>query len=199
MPRVKSAPSIATILGRPTVVSKQPGAKESAPATTRRHRWRSGTVALREIRKQQRSTNLIFPRASFERLVREIAESYKSDVRFTGNAIEAIQQAAEDDIVGRFGDVSILAYNQGRLTINDKMWNIAKALRSGWEARAVVAANTGAVMIERRPKRPSKKSINAADARRRKRARDQAVEQSAAATVDDRAEEEEPGPDARAD
>ncbi len=38
----------------------------------RPHRYRPGTVALREIRKFQRSTNLLIPKLTFQRLVKEI-------------------------------------------------------------------------------------------------------------------------------
>jgi histone H3/H4 len=54
------------------------------------HRWRSGTVAKREIRKLSRSTHLLFPRRPFQRLVREIAQDYK-DIRFTTGSMQAIQ------------------------------------------------------------------------------------------------------------
>lgn len=54
-------------------------------------RWKSGTVAKREIRKLSRTTNLLFPRRPFQRLVREIAQDYKSDMRFKKESILAIQ------------------------------------------------------------------------------------------------------------
>ena len=46
------------------------------------HRFRPGTVALREIRKFQKSTELLIRKLPFQRLVREIAQEYKSDLRF---------------------------------------------------------------------------------------------------------------------
>ena len=48
-------------------------------------------MALREIRKYQKSTELLIRKLPFQRLVREISQSYKSDLRYQQSAIEAIQ------------------------------------------------------------------------------------------------------------
>ena len=64
--------------------------RKSIPATKnmkkprKKHRYRPGTVALREIRRYQKSTDLLIRRLPFQRLVREIAQEYKSDLRFQG-------------------------------------------------------------------------------------------------------------------
>ncbi|KAL3157187.1 histone H3.2 [Trebouxia sp. C0009 RCD-2024] len=60
-------------------------ARKSAPATggvKKPHRYRPGTVALREIRKYQKSTELLIRKLPFQRLVREIAQDFKTDLRF---------------------------------------------------------------------------------------------------------------------
>merc|ERR1711881_568514 len=65
-------------------------ARKSAPATSgvkKPHRYRPGTVALREIRKYQKSTDLLIRKAPFQRLVREIAQDFKTDVRFQSSAL----------------------------------------------------------------------------------------------------------------
>ena len=54
------------------------------------HRFRPGTVALREIRKFQKSTELLIRKLPFQRLVREIAGEYKSDLRFQSQAVLAL-------------------------------------------------------------------------------------------------------------
>lgn len=59
------------------------------------HRYRPGTVALREIRKYQKSTDLLIRKLPFQRLVREIAQEFKTDLRFQSTAILALQEAAE--------------------------------------------------------------------------------------------------------
>ncbi len=59
------------------------------------HRFRPGTGALREIRKYQKSTELIIRKRPFQRLVREIAQEFKCDLRFQSTAVLALQEAAE--------------------------------------------------------------------------------------------------------
>ena len=66
------------------------------------HRFRPGTVALREIRKYQKSTELLIRKLPFQRLVREIAQDFKTDLRFQSAAILALQEAAEAYLVGLF-------------------------------------------------------------------------------------------------
>jgi hypothetical protein len=73
-------------------------ARKSAPATggiKKPHRFRPGTVALREIRRYQKSTELLIRKLPFQRLVREIAQDFKTDLRFQTSAILALQEACE--------------------------------------------------------------------------------------------------------
>lgn len=55
------------------------------------HRYRPGTVALREIRRYQKTTENLIQKLPFQRLVREIAQDFKADLRFQGAAILALQ------------------------------------------------------------------------------------------------------------
>ena len=66
------------------------------------HRFRPGTVALREIRRYQKSTQLLIRKLPFQRLVREVAQKIKSDLRFQSTAILALQEAAESFLVRMF-------------------------------------------------------------------------------------------------
>jgi histone H3 len=71
-------------------------ARKSAPSNIgvkKPHRFRPGTVALREIRKYQKSTDLLIRRLPFQRLVRDIAREYKGDLRFQSSSISALQEA----------------------------------------------------------------------------------------------------------
>ena len=55
-------------------------------------RFRPGTVALREIRRYQKSTELLIRRLPFQRLVREITQGLsKLDYRFKAAALGALQ------------------------------------------------------------------------------------------------------------
>uniref|UniRef100_A0AC34RH34 Histone H2A/H2B/H3 domain-containing protein n=1 Tax=Panagrolaimus sp. JU765 TaxID=591449 RepID=A0AC34RH34_9BILA len=79
-------------------------ARKSAPATggvKKPHRYRPGTVALREIRRYQKSTELLIRKLPFQRLVREIAQDFKTDLRFQSSAVLALQEAAEAYLVVR--------------------------------------------------------------------------------------------------
>ncbi|KAE8257470.1 hypothetical protein A4X13_0g2337 [Tilletia indica] len=69
------------------------------------HRYKPGTVALREIRRYQKSTEPLIPRFPFQRLVREIVQNYWKDLRMQSSAIAALQEATEAYIVDLFRDV----------------------------------------------------------------------------------------------
>ena len=73
-----------------TIQSIGGGATSNSMAIKKPHRFRPGTVALREIRKFQKSTELLIRKLPFQRLVREIAGEYKSDLRFQSQAVLAL-------------------------------------------------------------------------------------------------------------
>jgi histone H3 len=80
-------------------------------------RYKPGTVALREIRRYQKSTELLIRKLPFQRLVREIAEGFKSDLRFQSNAIGALQEALEVYLLSLFADTNLCAIHAKRVTI----------------------------------------------------------------------------------
>jgi histone H3 len=107
-------------------------ARKSAPATggvKKPHRYRPGTVALREIRKFQKSTELLLRKLPFQRLVREIAQDFKSDLRFQSSAILALQEAAESYIIGLFEDTNLCAIHAKRVTIMPRDIHLARRIR----------------------------------------------------------------------
>ena len=93
------------------------------------HRYRPGTVALREIRKYQKSTDLLIRKLPFQRLVREIASEYKNDLRFQSSAVLALQEAAESYMIGLFEDTNLCAIHGKRVTIMPKDMQLARRLR----------------------------------------------------------------------
>ncbi|KAL1199237.1 histone H3-like 2 [Cardamine amara subsp. amara] len=95
----------------------------------RAHRFRPGTVALREIRKYQKSTELLIRKLPFQRLVREIAQNYKVDLRFQTHAVLALQEAAEAYLVGLFEDTNLCAIHAKRVTIMPKDIQLARRIR----------------------------------------------------------------------
>ncbi len=95
----------------------------------RPHRYRPGTVALREIRHYQKSTELLIRKLPFQRLVRELAQECKADLRFQGSAILALQEAAEAYLVGIFEDTNLCAIHAKRVTIMPKDIQLARRIR----------------------------------------------------------------------
>uniref|UniRef100_A0A4X1V0P5 H3.3 histone A n=1 Tax=Sus scrofa TaxID=9823 RepID=A0A4X1V0P5_PIG len=139
---------------------KSTGGK-SAPSTggvKKPHRYRPGTVALREIRRYQKSTELLIRKLPFQRLVREIAQDFKTDLRFQSAAIGALQvrrrwqgrraglcavvlggslmcgscpqqEASEAYLVGLFEDTNLCAIHAKRVTIMPKDIQLARRIR----------------------------------------------------------------------
>ncbi|XP_077636815.1 histone H3.1-like [Crocuta crocuta] len=107
-------------------------ARKSAPATggvKKPHRYRPGTVALREIRRYQKSTELLIRKLPFQRLVREIAQDFKTDLRFQSSAVMALQEACEAYLVGLFEDPNLCAIHAKRVTIMPKDIQLARRIR----------------------------------------------------------------------
>jgi len=93
------------------------------------HRFRPGTVALREIRRFQKSTELLIRKLPFQRLVREIAQDFKTDLRFQSSAVAALQEASEAYLVGLFEDTNLCAIHAKRVTIMPKDISLARRIR----------------------------------------------------------------------
>ena len=95
----------------------------------KKHRYRPGTVALREIRKYQKTTDLLIRKMPFQRLVREIAQDFKTDLRFQSSAVLALQEASEAYLVGLFEDTNLCAIHAKRVTIMPKDIQLARRIR----------------------------------------------------------------------
>jgi histone H3 len=139
MARTKNA---ATKLGRAAVASAPVGKPMKSPRKSvidvgnrvasggvkRAHRWHPGTVSLREIRRYQKSTELLIKKAPFQRIVREIAEEFKDGVRFEKGAIEALQHATEAYMIEFLEKANAVATEDGRVTLSLKDVRTAKKL-----------------------------------------------------------------------
>lgn len=116
---------------RKQVASK--AARKTAPASAsvkKPHRYRPGTVALREIRKYQKSTELLIRKLPFQRLVREVAQDFKNDLRFQSSAVMALQEAAEAYLVSLFEDTNLCAIHAKRVTIMPRDMQLARRIRN---------------------------------------------------------------------
>ena len=108
-------------------------ARHSAPATgyvKKPHRYRPGTVAIREIRRYQKSTELLIRKLPFQRLVKEIVQDCKIDLRMTSSAIVALQEASEAYLVGLFEDTNLCAIHAKRATSMPKDLQCAPCLQT---------------------------------------------------------------------
>ncbi|KAM0861351.1 hypothetical protein ACQ4PT_045945 [Festuca glaucescens] len=106
--------------------------RKTAPATggvKKPRRYRPGTVALREIRKYQKGTELLIRKLPFQRLVWEIAQVFKIDLRFQSHAVLALQEAAEEYLVGLFEDTNLCAVHAMHVTIMSKDVHLARRIR----------------------------------------------------------------------
>jgi histone H3 len=97
---------------------------------TRKYRFRPGTRALQEIRRYQRSTEVLIRKMPFQRLVREIAGDIAGqEYRFQVAAIAALQEASEAYLVGLFEDTNLCAIHAKRVTIMPKDMILARRIR----------------------------------------------------------------------
>jgi histone H3 len=95
------------------------------------HRYRPGTVALRKIRRFQKTTELLIRKAPFQRLVREITQDMfrNKDLRFQSLAVLALHEASEAYMVGMFEDTNLCAVHAKRVTIMPRDMLLARRLR----------------------------------------------------------------------
>ena len=102
----------------------------STPGPKKKPRYRPGTVALRQIRRYQKSTDLLIRKPAFQRLVREIIqEEIRTDLRVQSTAMLALQEATESYLVGLFEDANLCAIHAKRVTIMPKDIVLARRLR----------------------------------------------------------------------
>ena len=107
-------------------------ARKSAPASggvKKPHRYRPGTVALREIRRYQKSTDLLIRKKPFGMLCREIGQDFKGDLRFQATGLLGLQEASEAYLVGLMEDTNLCAIHAKRVTIMPKDMQLARRIR----------------------------------------------------------------------
>ena len=119
------------------------------PRAPTKRRWRPRTVALREIHKYQKSIDLLIPRATFARVVREIMHDFlcsssgrfyrarsegRAMTRWSAQAISAIQCAAEEYLVGLMHDGLCAAIHAKRITLTDKDVRLVRRFRNNCDA-----------------------------------------------------------------
>ena len=126
--------------------------KLAMPGIKKPHRYRPGTVALREIRRYQKSTDLLIRKKPFQRLVREImldlpgrgytrvshmGESAEPPSRMQSTAVLALHEAAEAFLIEYFEATNEVAIHAKRVTIMPKDMQLVRRIRNlpDWKTR----------------------------------------------------------------
>jgi len=137
MARVKQDISTAELLRqRRLLIAQRHKARKTTtvpPTTTNKkypsptpYRYRAGTVALREIRKFQKTTDLLIHRASFNRVIRQISDN---KYRYQSTALLALQEAAEAFLVQIFEEVQLSAIHSKRVTVLPRDLALVRRIR----------------------------------------------------------------------
>ena len=111
---------------------KRPKAKKSQPASggiKKPHRFRPGTVALREIRRFQKCSHALVPPLRFSRLVRDILYENNMNMRYAMAGLAATQEAGEAYVTGLMEDTNLCAIHAKRVTIQPKDMQLARRIR----------------------------------------------------------------------
>lgn len=93
------------------------GDTESKPKMPRKYRFKSATIAAREIKKYQKSTQRLIPKRAIDQLARELAQQYRAKLRFQGKALDALHEAAEEHLTTTLRQAGSQAAYAGRRTI----------------------------------------------------------------------------------
>ena len=118
-------------------------ARKAARATggvKKPHRYRPGTVALREIRRYQKSTDLLIRKLPFQRFVRQVAKDMKlfnkETALWCGAALLALHESAEAYLVRYLEDSNLAAIHAKRVTIMPKDMQLVKRVNCDYYYQA---------------------------------------------------------------
>ncbi|KDE07030.1 hypothetical protein, variant [Microbotryum lychnidis-dioicae p1A1 Lamole] len=133
----KSVPTGAGVAakGRASTVGRKSIGAGQQTAGGKPKRFKPGTVALREIRKYQKSTDLLLRKLPFARVVREIASDFFDDdgqrvgLRWQASALMALQEATEAYLIHLFEDANLCALHARRVTIMQRDMQLVRRLR----------------------------------------------------------------------
>lgn len=122
MARIKTVPrkTVRDSRGMKTLATKRVMASATPPAPKKKpHRYRPGTAALMEIRREQKSVNYRIPRARVYRTIRKFAQDIKPECRFKREALDAIHGMIETKLTELFTQCQILALHARRITVQE--------------------------------------------------------------------------------
>ncbi|KAF8709726.1 protein heterodimerization, partial [Rhizoctonia solani] len=144
-PRKKTATARKSTGGKPPRRSSTSNSKSKSKqqdgdddeGTKKKRRYRPGVLALREIRRYQKSTDLLIAKLPFSRVVREVAQDmttqagggYPAGLRWQSSALLALQEATEAYLVHLFEDTNLCAIHAKRVTIMQRDIQLARRIR----------------------------------------------------------------------
>lgn len=131
MARTKGNAKAAPGAGKPSDAVKKAAGAIAGSTGVRKKYTKPGQAAIREIKKYQKSTDLLLRKLPFQRLVREVmaGDERAAEYRFQSQALFALQEAAEAYIVGLFEDTNLCAIHAKRVTIMKKDMQLAVRIR----------------------------------------------------------------------
>ncbi|KAI1902390.1 hypothetical protein AGOR_G00044270 [Albula goreensis] len=128
--RKASTPRRRTPLPSPSPAPKRTGGPPAGSPQKRKKRYRPGTRALMEIRKYQKSTELLLRKGPFSRVVREVCQTFsKLHLRWQAMALLALQEASEAFLVRLFSDANLCAIHAKRVTLYPRDLQLARRIR----------------------------------------------------------------------
>jgi histone H3 len=116
------------------IVEKADGKRylpDGTPVKPQRRRSKAGSAAAREVRYLQKTVHNLVPKLPFQRLVREIAQEFKTDLRFQDSALDALHAAAEAYTIELLNRMQVLTHWKGRVTITPQSLVVAQFLKHG--------------------------------------------------------------------
>lgn len=105
------------------------GSQSQKDGEKKKIRYKPGTVALREIKRYQKSIEMLLPKAPFQRLTKECFRDVDPDIRISAQAQLALQEAAEAYLVGIFEDANLCSIHAKRVTVTKADMDLARRIR----------------------------------------------------------------------
>ena len=137
MARVKQTARKSTGGKAPRKQLSTKAALKAAPAIggcKKPHRYRPGTVALHEICKYQKSTDLLLCKLPFQRFVREVTQDNRGGLHFQATALAASQEASKAYLIGLLEDTNLCAIHARRVTIMPKDLQLSRRIRREYQS-----------------------------------------------------------------
>lgn len=137
MVRIKQSHSLKKTPKKDELKLATTDARSTAPTEDekKKRKWRPGTVALRDIRRIQKSSDNLLPKTRFRKIVRHYARPYvtnsSGDVRWQEEALDALQSATESYAVELLDCANTIDITFGRTTLDKKGLDMAVFSRTG--------------------------------------------------------------------